>query len=157
MSHQIDLEYTQMKPISGMKRSVLSCSVAAIFFGVASLATVASASNEAIVQSVGNVTYVSGGVGLESLDQLSSIAKDFNLKLVFALNSGAYLSAVQVAIVDAKGKTIVDTTSDGPWFMTKLPAGNYQVVATVAGKAEKRQITVSTSQLKTVDFRWQSE
>ena len=157
MSHQIDLEYTQMKPISGMKRSVLSCSVAAIFLGVASLATVASASNEAIVQSVGNVTYVSGGVGLESLDQLSSIAKDFNLKLVFALNSGAYLSAVQVAIVDAKGKTIVDTTSDGPWFMTKLPAGNYQVVATVAGKAEKRQITVSTSQLKTVDFRWQSE
>src|ERR1035437_1199244 len=146
-----------MKPISGMKRTFLSYSIAAIFLGSAALDSFASANSDAVVQSTGNVTYVSGGVGLESLDQLSSIAKDFNLKLIFALNSGAYLSAVQVAIVDAKGKTLVDTTSDGPWFMTKLPAGNYQVIATVAGKAEKRQITVSTSQLKTVDFRWQSE
>jgi len=109
------------------------------------------------VQNTGNVTYVSGGVGLESLDQLSSISRDFNLKLVFALNSGAYLSGVQVAIVDRKGQTVVDTTSDGPWFMAKLPAGNYQVIATVAGKAEKRQVSVGTSGLKTVNLRWASE
>jgi uncharacterized protein YigE (DUF2233 family) len=148
------LEYVHMNPISGMKSTILSCSIAAIFLGVASLA---SADNNAVVQNAGNVTYVSGGVGLESLDQLSSMSRDFNLKLVFALNSGAYLSGVQVAIVDNKGKTVLDTTSDGPWFMAKLPAGNYQVMATVAGKTDKRQVTVGTSQLKTVDLRWASE
>ena len=146
-----------MNPIPGIKSTLLSYSIAAIFLGAVSLSTAASADNNAVVQNAGNVTYVSGGVGLESLDQLSSMSRDFNLKLVFALNSGAYLSGVQVAIVDAKGKTVLDTTSDGPWLMAKLPTGNYQVIATVAGKAEKRQVTVGPSQLKTVDLRWASE
>ena len=148
------LEYAQMKSISSMRSTLISYSVAAIFLGAASLA---SADNSAVVQNTGNVTYVSGGVGLESLDQLSSMSRDFNLKLVFALNSGAYLSGVQVAIVDRKGQTIVDATSDGPWFMAKLPAGNYQIIATVAGKAEKRQVTVGSSGLKTINLRWASE
>jgi hypothetical protein len=144
-------------PVSRLRSTILSCSVAAILLGTASFANAASANSDAVVQNAGNVAYVSGGVGLESLDQLSSIARDFNLKLVFALNSGAYLSGVQVAIVDRKGQTVVDTTSDGPWFMAKLPAGSYQVIATVAGKAEKRQVSVGTSGLKTVNLRWASE
>ena len=144
-------------PVSRLRSTILSCSVAAILLGAASFANAASANSDAVVQNAGNVAYVSGGVGLESLDQLSSIARDFNLKLVFALNSGAYLSGVQVAIVDRKGQTVVDTTSDGPWFMAKLPAGSYQVIATVAGKAEKRQVSVGTSGLKTVNLRWASE
>ena len=144
-----------MKPISRMKHRVLSCG-AAVFLAAASLSPFARADN-AVVQNTGNVTYVSGGVGQESLDQLSSITREFNLKLVFALNSGAYLSGVQVQIADAKGTTILDAMSDGPWFMAKLPTGNYQVMATVAGKVEKRRVTVGPSQLKTVDFRWASE
>jgi len=144
-------------PVSRLRSTILSCSVAAILLGTASFANAASANSDAVVQNAGNVAYVSGGVGLESLDQLSSIARDFNLKLVFALNSGAYLSGVQVAIVDRKGQTVVDTTSDGPWFMAKLPAGSYQVIATVAGKAEKRQVSVGSSGLKTVNLRWASE
>lgn len=144
-------------PVSRLKSTIFSCSVAAILLGAASLASAASTNSDAVVQNTGNVAYVSGGVGQESLDQLSSIARDFNLKLVFALNSGAYLSGVQVAIVDRKGQTVIDATSDGPWFMARLPVGSYQVIATVAGKAEKRQVTVSPSQLKTVDLRWASE
>ena len=144
-------------PVSRLRSTILSCSVAAIILGAASLASAASTNSDAVVQNNGNVAYVSGGVGQESLDQLSSIARDFNLKLVFALNSGAYLSGVQVAIVDRKGQTIIDVTSDGPWFIARLPVGSYQVIATVAGKAEKRQVTVSPSQLKTVDLRWASE
>jgi len=146
-----------MKSIFAMKRTALSFSLAAVFLCGTLLVTEAKADGQAVVQSAGNVTYVSGGVGLESLDQLSSMSRDFNLKLVFALNSGAYLSGVQVAIIDAKGKTMVDSTSDGPWFMAKLPSGSYQVIATVAGKAEKRQVTVGSTQLKTIDFRWASE
>lgn len=146
-----------MKCIPYVKNNVLSYSAVAVFLAAASLVPVARADNNAVVQSAGNVTYVSGGVGLESLDQLSSIARDFNLKLVFALNSGSYLSGVQVAIADSKGNTVVDAMSDGPWFMAKLPTGSYRVMATVAGKTEKRQVTVGPSQLKTVDFRWASE
>jgi hypothetical protein len=67
------------------------------------------------------------------------------------------VSDVRVAIADAAGKTLLDATSEGPWFLTRLPVGNYQIVATFAGNAVKRQVAVGTEKLKTIDFRWASE
>ena len=131
--------------------------VKAILLCAASLVPVASAYSDESVQTAGRVSYVSGGVGTASLDRLSSLARDFNLKLVFALKSGDYVSDVKVTIADAAGKRLLDTTSEGPWFLAKLPSGNYQVAATFAGKAEKRTIAVDAKKLKTIDFRWSSE
>jgi hypothetical protein len=36
-------------------------------------------------------------VGTESIDRLGSLARDFNLKLLFAMTSGVYVSGVRVA------------------------------------------------------------
>lgn len=147
-----------MKRILGKKNSKsLAHSFAAILLGSASLVSVASTNSDAIVQTAGGVSYVSGGVGTDSIGRLSSLASDFNLKLVFALKSGEYVSDVRVAIADTAGKTLLDTTSDGPWLLAKLPAGNYQIVATFAGVAVKRQIAVGAAKLRTIDFRWASE
>ena len=145
-----------MKRIPAKKYQSLAQCFAATLLGLAALAPVAGA-NDAIVQSAGGVTYVSGGVGAESIDQLTAIAKDFNLKLVFALKSGDYLSGVRVAIANTAGKSMLSTTTDGPWLLTKLPAGNYQVVATFAGTAVTRQIAVGAANLSVVDMRWASE
>ena len=131
--------------------------VAAILLGAATLVPFSNANSDESVQTAGRVSYVSGGVGTTSLDRLTSLARDFNLKLVFALKSGDYVSDVKVSIADAAGKQLLDTTSEGPWFLAKLPAGNYQIVATLAGKAEKRTIAVGAEKLKTIDFRWGSE
>ena len=129
----------------------------AILLAVASLITVTNANSDESVQSAGGVTYVSGGVGEDSIDRLRSLSGDFNLKLVFAMKSGEYLSGVGVVIADSAGKTLLDTTSEGPWFLARLPAGNYQVVATSGGHAVKRQIAVGAAKLRTVDFRWATE
>ena len=131
--------------------------MAAILLGAASLVPIANANSDESVQTAGRVSYVSGGVGTASLDRLGSLARDFNLKLVFALKSGDYVSDVKVTIADAAGKQLLDTTSEGPWFLAKLPAGNYQIVATFAGNAQKRTIAVGAEKLKTIDFRWGSE
>jgi hypothetical protein len=131
--------------------------VVAILLGAASLVPVTNANSDESVQTAGGVSFVSGGVGTDSTDRLSSLAKDFNLKLVFALKSGDYVSDVKVTIADAAGKTLLDTTSEGPWFLAKLPAGNYRIVATFAGNAEKRTIAIGAEKLKTIDFRWGSE
>ena len=146
-----------MKRFLGMNGTSLAPGIAAILLGIAALVPAGSANSDAIVQTAGGVSYVSGGVGTDSIDRLSSLAGDFNLKLVFALKSGEYVSGVGVAIADAAGKTFLDATSEGPWFLTRLPAGNYQVVATFAGTAVKRQIAVGAARLSTVDFRWASE
>jgi hypothetical protein len=141
-----------------MRKSRLSAAVGvAILMSAATLVPVTNANSDETVRTAGGVSYVSGGVGTTSIDRLSSLTKDFNLKLVFALKSGDYVSDVKVTIANAAGKTLLDTMSEGPWFLTKLPVGNYHVVATFAGNAEKRTIAIATEKLKTIDFRWGSE
>jgi len=108
--------------------------VVAILLGAASLVLATNANSDETVQTASRVSYVSGGVGADSIDRLSSLARDFNLKLVFALKSGEYVSSVKATIANAAGKQLLDTTSEGPWFLAKLPAGNYQIVATFAGR-----------------------
>ena len=146
-----------MKRIFGTKRQLLAHSVAAILLASASFLPVAGASSAETVQTAGGVPHVSGGVGTESRDRLASLAGEFNLKLVFALKSGDYVSGVRVAIADAAGKTLLDTTSEGPWFLVRLPAGNYQIVATLSGNAVKRQVALGAAKLQTIDLRWASE
>ncbi len=150
-----------MKRIPRMNTKSLAHAFTAILLGTASLALalvpIARATSDVIVQAASGVSYVYGGVGDDSIERLNSLAGGFNLKLVFALNSGNYVSGVRVAIADAAGKTVLDTTSEGPWFLVKVPAGNYQVVATFAGNAVKRQVAVGSAASRTVDFRWASE
>lgn len=147
-----------MQSISDMKSGILTRGFAALLLGSTMLLSMGHAiSADATVQTSGGIAYVSGGVGDDSITRLNSLAKDFNLKLVFALQSGNYVSDVKVVIADAKGKTLLDATSAGPWFLVKLPAGNYQIVATFAGNAVKRQVTVGAAKLQTVDFRWATE
>ena len=146
-----------MKSTSGIASKFLAHGFAAILLGCVSFVSVAGTNGDAIVQTVGGVSYVSGGVGTESIDRLNSLAGGFNLKLVFASKSGAYLTDVRVTIADTNGRTLLDTTSQGPWFFAKLPAGDYRIVATFAGKEARQQISVGTERLKTLDFRWASE
>lgn len=105
----------------------------------------------------GAVSYVTGGVSDESLDELKSMSSGFNLKLVFALKSGEFLSDVHVAILDRSGTTLLDATSDGPWLLAKLPRGEYQVVASQSGNSIRHKVIVEKGTLRTVDFRWSNE
>ena len=143
-----------MKRIPGMKSKSFAHSFAAILLGSASLFLVTSANSDTRGQTAGGLSFVSGGIGLESRQSLTG---DFNLKLVFALKSGEYVSDVRVAIADAAGKSVLDTTSDGPWFLAKLPAGSYQISATFEGNAVRRKITVDAAKLRTIDLRWAAE
>jgi hypothetical protein len=154
-----------MKPTLDTTRKSLAHGLAAVLLTVLQTSApavhgqvpVTAVTGDAVVQTSRGITYVSGGVGTESLDRLNGLARDFNLKLVFALQSGSYVADVKVAIADAAGKALLDATSDGPWFLARLPAGTYQVVATFGGNAVKRQVSVGAAQLTTVDFRWASE
>jgi hypothetical protein len=108
--------------------------------------------NETVV--VGDVSYVSGGVGEESREQLKAFAAAFNLKLLLAHKSGAYIGDVQIVIVDGKGKEILKAVAEGPIFMANLPAGRYEVIATTEGLTQKLRATVVKGKLGTLVFRW---
>jgi len=63
--------------------------------------------------------------------------KTYNLKLVFAEKSGAYLANVKLVIADAQGKEIISITTNGPWFYAQLPSANYSIAATFNGQTKK--------------------
>ena len=99
--------------------------------------------------------YVAGGIGLEDRQRLTAREKEFNLKLVFTLAEGNYLSDVGVAVKDAGGKSLLSLPATGPIVLVKLPRGAYVVQATYEGKAHTRKINVG-ERLHTEHLRWSS-
>ncbi len=106
------------------------------------------------VKKAGEISYLSGGVGKPEREQLRALEKEFNLKLVFAVADGKYVANVKVVVSDAKGRKLLEHVADGPFFMARLPAGEYSVAATYAGKTQTRKIGVAASRLRTEHLRW---
>ena len=97
------------------------------------------------VQHQGSVQYVSGGIGLDESEALKAAAKDYPLALTFAAQVGGkadYVADVTVAIHDGQGKPVLRATSEGPYMLVKLPAGDYKVSATYKGQTQERQVAV---------------
>lgn len=102
-----------------------------------------------------SVPVVSGGVGFDSQQAIAAREREFNLKLLFTLNEGNYVSNVNVVIQDAGGRTVAQHEAQGPFMLAKLPGGTYNVVATYEGKQQARRINIAGG-LKTEHFRWPS-
>ena len=108
------------------------------------------------VRQSGNVTYLSGGVSEEDRVALGPIARDYNLKLVFALRNGEYLSDTDVVVTSGRGQTVLEAKSEGPWFLARLPSGQYTIIATSNGQSQRRTVAVGPRGSRTLDFRWSS-
>jgi hypothetical protein len=137
-----------------MNSAINPRTIAAILAISAPLFAGAATIGDEVTHSAAGIAYVSGGVGAESIDRLNLLAADFNLKLVFASKSGAYLSDVRVVIENAKGDTLLDVTSQGPWLLARLPVASYRITATSAGAPLSRLVGVGAARLKRIDFRW---
>jgi hypothetical protein len=106
-------------------------------------------------QTQGEVTFVSGGVGIQELAELQAMRADYNLSLLFSERNGDYLSDVKVRITDTRGNTFLETVSNGPKLFVKLPSGRYTVIAELDGKRFDKTVTVSTNNHQpAVSFVW---
>jgi hypothetical protein len=120
-----------------------------LVLGIAGLSIAASTGAQDVVtlqpRTQNHTTYVTGGIGQDEVELANSLGRfGFNVQLVFAEQSGAFLADVDLHITDAAGQTVLDTVSDGPMFLAKLPPGRYRVAAEVNGQV--RTATVDASQ-----------
>ena len=114
----------------------------------------ALAADEPRIRQSGTVSYVSGGVAEEGRDRILAIGRDFNLKLVFATKSGAYLSDITVGIFDVRGARLLDAKSEGPLFFVKVPPGRYRIEASYNGTEQRQSVDVVAQEQRTGDLRW---
>lgn len=109
------------------------------------------------VQTANGVAFVSGGVGEDAMAALTAIENEYDLKLFLVGQSGAYLSDIQITVIDAQGKGVILTTSEGPVLLAKLPTGSYAISGQKNGHRIEQSISVVSGKLRTVYFRFPGE
>ena len=101
--------------------------------------------------------YISGGIGSVERERLEEMAVLHNVKLIFAVETGHYLSAVDVVIQNSGGTVVVEDVSHGPWFYTTLAPGDYTITAKAKGESRMKEAKVGGGWQSKVHFRWPDE
>jgi len=119
------------------------------------LATAVLPSAALEVERAQDAYWVSGGVSADERDEMIMALPDHNLKVLTAAEkSGAFLAAAQVVLRDAGGRTVLETSLDGPLLLARLPPGRYELVATVGGKSQTRTFAVPASGRREIFLYW---
>lgn len=108
------------------------------------------------------VCYVSGGIGTDDASEFKSLAKGFLLEIVFVQKADIedsdrieeYLASVSLRINDAKGNVVLDTMTDGPYFLADLPPGKYQLTAEYEGVTKTALVHIVTKKHQRTVFLW---
>ena len=105
-------------------------------------------------QTQGSVGYLNGGAGDEEVQYIKSAMKDYSLALSFSRGGGEYVASVAITVKDAKGETVFEAPSVGPYLLLKLPAGKYSVIANYQNAAKTQPVTVGRAASSVTSFRW---
>jgi len=108
------------------------------------------------------ICYVSGGIGADEASEFKLRAKGFLLEIVFVQKANTednnrieeYLASVVLQIKDAKGNVVLDTTTDGPFFLADLPPGKYQITAEHDGVMKTALVRVIAKKHQRTVFLW---
>jgi hypothetical protein len=114
---------------------------------------------------VGNASFISGGIGIDQSEAMKAAASKYSLELVFSARkdknapasagaTAAYTADVKVKITDRAGKTVIDTVSQGPYLLANLPDGAYQVEASADGATKTQKTTVKKGGHQRLVFSW---
>jgi hypothetical protein len=128
--------------------------LALLLCGLQTLGLAAALPASVQVQTSQGIPYFSGGVSAEERDMLRQVDGEYNVKLIFAVKEGNYLSDVNVTIEDTQGKQILTAVSGGPWFYTKLPPGKYRVMAQAQGRTHQQVAEVTQQKQTQLQFAW---
>ena len=117
----------------------------------------AASSSLPAAKTQGDISYLSGGVGKQEAKAFEHVESHYPLSLEFVQHAkprDEFLANVDVTIKNRSGKTELQTVSDGPFLLAKMPAGNYTIAAEESGKTERRHVTVATGKPEHLVFVW---
>lgn len=99
------------------------------------------------------VKYLIGGIGAGSRKVLKQQASDYSLHLVTVLG-GKYVTQAHIVISNGSGKTLLDTTGDGPMLYAQLDPGPYTITATLDGRTRKQSVDIRQGRPQELTLSW---
>ena len=109
------------------------------------------------VQKSGDVEYLSGGIDKDEATAFQAESRNWPLALQFAVTGGQraqFASDVQVTLRGAGGRSVLQTTTTGPFLLVRVPPGSYAVEAVLEGVARRRQVSVKRGASAKAMFSW---
>ncbi|MGF6755499.1 carboxypeptidase regulatory-like domain-containing protein [Paraburkholderia sp. GAS334] len=106
------------------------------------------------VQQQGDVSFTSGGVGLDESTALQAAQSQWPLSLRFTGPGSEFLADVAVKVVDAHGAEVLDTKSRGPYMLVRLRPGRYTVHATYKDSDQSKAVSVTGKGTARAAFYW---
>lgn len=108
------------------------------------------------------VCFVSGGISGDEVNEFKARAREFLFEIVFVQKADTednnrieeYLAEVQLKIKDSKGNVVVDTTTEGPFFLADLPLGKYQIIAEHDGVIKTNVVRIAAKKHQRIVFLW---
>jgi hypothetical protein len=133
--------------------STLAACAATLLFTLSGYAF-AQSSGLPPVQTQGDISFVSGGIGHDEAEALRHDENQWPLALGFFGPTADYLADVHVRIADSKDAELMHADSRGPYMLVKLPAGSYNVYARYKTEEKHQVVTVSGNGHQRVSFRF---
>lgn len=109
------------------------------------------------IQQQGDVSYVSGGVGLDESKALRSAESQWPLALRFTGPGSDFLADVHVSVIDAHNGEVLKTTSRGPYMLVKLRPGRYTVHAQYKDDEQSKAVTIPAKGTARAAFAWNTQ
>jgi hypothetical protein len=109
---------------------------------------------------VGEITYLSGGIGRSESVAMRQNAKNYPLEIVFVEKAGTleeYLSEVRLQIQDANKNDLLEIATQGPYFLASLPQGKYLVSAEYHGEVKTQWVTINKKKHSKLVFWWRAQ
>lgn len=103
------------------------------------------------VQNQGQIEFLTGGIGLNESQAILQEGGKWPLMLELAkvgVSRAEYISDVQIIIKDASGSTMLETITNGPYLLAKLPPGKYFLDATYQGNTLRRELILQKEHKK---------
>lgn len=109
------------------------------------------------IQHQGDVSFVSGGVGLDESKALQHAQSQWPLSMRFTGPGSDFLADVHVRVVDAHNGDVLSATSRGPYMLVKLRPGRYTVHAQYKDHDQTKSVTVPAKGTAKAAFYWNTQ
>jgi hypothetical protein len=109
-------------------------------------------------QYANKIAYISGGVGTEESTAIEMESKQWPLMLQFSqINEkgwGAWISGVQVKIINGDKQEIFSAICDGPMMLINLVPGQYEVISIYEGRAQTLPAVIQAKKPQKLSIFW---